>query len=66
VAPVALTGVHDLRASEKHAERDRTGDPVNLQPVRGLEAPHGLLGPRPIAAVDRAWRVSGARQAALQ
>jgi hypothetical protein len=42
------------RDALQFAERARAGDPIDLEPVGRLEAPHRALGQRAIATIDRA------------
>jgi hypothetical protein len=66
----ALCAPHQARAGGRlkpqHALRDTTGDAVHGHLIRGLKAPDGPRGQRPVEAVDGARRVAQTEQPKLQ
>jgi hypothetical protein len=64
--PIPITRTeHELSRSQGRPGH-RAVDPVDDQPVRGLEAAYRLRGQRPVASVDRSRRIVQAGQPALQ
>ncbi len=65
-ATVRQPGSGNEDGVRRRRERPRTGDAVDLKAVGGLETPDGEVGAGAETAVERAGRVAGLGQAALQ
>ena len=66
VSGITRAWIQDNRRPVQSSARHRTGDPIDLQTMGGLEAHHRRFRERTITTVDRARRVTDLSQSTLQ